>query len=126
MQLKEIIKALWSDIDNQDWAKLRNYFEEEASVNWPNTNESFSVDEFIDCNSKYPGDWKISVERLEQVENTVISVVKVQLKGSDASFHAVSFFEFSGNKILVLNEYWGDDGDIPKWRKDMKIGKAIK
>ncbi|NLJ40498.1 MAG: nuclear transport factor 2 family protein, partial [Clostridiales bacterium] len=26
----------------------------------------------------------------------------------------------------TLDEYWGDDGPIPQWRKDMHIGKPIR
>jgi len=28
-------------------------------------------------------------------------------------------------KIKTLDEYWGDDGPIPQWRKDMNIGRPI-
>ncbi|WP_415520971.1 hypothetical protein [Clostridium sp.] len=62
---------------------------------------------------------------MECIENLVISVVKVQLKNKDASFHATSFFEFNNGKIKLLNEYWGDDGKAPQWRIDKQIGEKI-
>lgn len=110
MKFHEKILALWNDIDKQNWDNIRSYFEDEAIINWNNTNERFTVEEFIKVNSEYPGDWNINIERLECIDKLVISVVRVQLKNENISVHATSFFEFSDDKIKVLNEYWGDDG----------------
>ena len=125
MTPKEKVIGLWNDMDKQNWCSLHTYFEDDAIINWNNTNESFNVEEFVRANSEYPGDWSIKIERLECIENLVVSVVKVQLKNDDLSFHATSFFEFNSNKIKQLNEYWGDDGKAPQWRIDKKIGKPI-
>jgi hypothetical protein len=125
MNYKEQVIALWSDIDKQNWNNIYGYFHNDAMINWNNTNEQFSVEEFVRANSEYPGNWSIKVERLECIGALVISVVKVILKDGDLSFHATSFFEFINDKIKVLNEYWGDDGQAPQWRIDKKIGKPI-
>ena len=37
----------------------------------------------------------------------------------------VSFFKFENDRILTLDEYWGECGDAPQWRLDKKIGKKI-
>jgi len=125
MNCKEHVIALWNDIDKQNWSNIHTYFEDEAIINWNNTNERFTVEKFVRANAEYPGDWNIGIERLECIENLVISVVKVQLKNDDVSVHATSFFEFNNKKIIVLNEYWGDDGKAPQWRIEKQIGKAI-
>ncbi|NLM10011.1 MAG: nuclear transport factor 2 family protein, partial [Clostridiaceae bacterium] len=36
------------------------------------------------------------------------------------------FFEFKGDKISCLDEYWGDDGIAPQWRLDKQIGQPIR
>ena len=125
MNCKEQVIALWNDMDEQNWDNIHIYFEDEAIINWNNTNERFNVEEFVRANCEYPGDWSIKIERLECMENLVISVVKVHLKDNDVSFHATSFFEFNNCKIKLLNEYWGDDGKAPQWRIDKQIGKLI-
>ncbi|QUH20286.1 nuclear transport factor 2 family protein [Alkaliphilus sp. B6464] len=125
MNYKEKVIALWNDMDKQNWSALHIYFEDDAIINWNNTNERFNVEEFVRINAEYPEDWNIKIERLECIESLVISVVKVQLKNGDISVHATSFFEFNNGKIKVLNEYWGDDGKAPKWRIDKQIGKPI-
>lgn len=125
MDIKNTISALWTDINNQNWNNLPRYFSDNAVINWHNTNESFSVKEFVIANSEYPGDWLINIKRLIEIDNLVISVVKVQLKGSDISFHATSFFQFDNGKIQLLDEYWGNDTPPPQWRIDKNIGKNI-
>lgn len=125
MNYKEKVISLWNDMDNQNWKGVYKYFHDDSVINWNNTNERFNINEFVRVNSEYPGDWNIEVERLECIENLVISVVKVTLEKGKLSFHAVSFFEFSGDKIRLLNEYWGDDGEAPQWRIDKKIGQPI-
>ncbi len=125
MEPEKLVSDLWGDIDRQNWSNLPYYFSDTATINWHNTNECFSVEEFILANSKYPGDWQITVEKLVGIGNIAISVVKVALKEENSSFHATSFFEFEGEKIMKLDEYWGSDDKPPQWRADMKIGKPI-
>lgn len=125
MNYKDRVTALWNDIDKQNWSNIHTYFEDGAIINWNNTNERFTVDEFVRVNAEYPGDWNIKIERLEYLENLVVSVVKVYLKADDISVHATSFFEFNHGKIKVLNEYWGDDGKAPQWRIEKQIGTQI-
>lgn len=102
----------------------KKFFHEDACIRWYNTNEQFNVSEFLRANCEYPGDWSGEVERIEKTGNTVITVTHVWTKGM--SFHATSFFEIIEGKIKTLDEYWGDDGPIPQWRKDMHIGKPIR
>ncbi len=123
--LRKIVMDFWNDIDTQTWDNLNTYFLDNATINWNNTNEQFNIEEFIIANREYPGSWVIKIERLEVMNNLVISVVKVQLKDDNTSFHATSFFEFENDKIKMLNEYWGSDEIAPQWRLERKIGKAI-
>jgi hypothetical protein len=51
------IKEFWSAVLKQDADKLKTFFKETAYVNWHCTNENFTVDEFIQANCEYPGEW---------------------------------------------------------------------
>ena len=64
MSKKSIIMALWAAMNKQNWQKISDYFCSDATIFWNNTNEKFSVSEFVEVNSSYPGNWKIQVERL--------------------------------------------------------------
>ena len=121
---KQTVRQLWNDMDTQNWDNLPAYFHDDAKISWPNTDEEFTVDEFVRVNREYPGKWAIRVERLIEAGNTIVSVVKVEAPG--LSFHAVSFFDFADGKIKALDEYWGVDEEPPEWRVEQGLGKPGK
>lgn len=49
------IQNFWKAVLNQDAGKIKEYFHEDAYVNWHCTNEHFSVEEYIRANCEYPG-----------------------------------------------------------------------
>ena len=118
------IKKFWKAIAEQDAEKIRSYFNKTATIRWHNTKEQFTLEEFIKANCEYPGKWEAEVERIEKIENLIITAVKVF--GNDTSVHATSFIKIEDDKIVSMDEYWGDDGKPPQWRLDMKIGTAIR
>jgi len=125
---KYIVESFWKDIDSKQWRKLQDYFHEEAVIDWINTNERFTPLEFISANCHYPLNWKVSIQKLEQIEKKVISLVYVKAEdsGNIPSFYATSFFYFEQDKIKLLIENWGENGEAPGWRKKMNIGGPIK
>ncbi len=120
---KEFIITFWEYVAVQDRDNLRKFFCPDARINWHCTNERFTVEEYIEANCEYPGKWKGMVERFEQMGNSIITVTRVW--NEDISVHACSFFEIEDGKIKALDEYWGDDGEAPEWRRTMNIGKPI-
>ena len=119
------IKEFWNAVLKQDEDQLSTFFKANAYVNWNCTNEHFTVKEFIQANCEYPGEWDGEIERIEEVGNVIITVVNVFSCDKKLSFHVVSFIEIEGDKIVAINEYWGDDGAAPQWRLDKKIGTRI-
>lgn len=120
------IELFWKAILEQDAQKIKEFFNPSACINWHNTNEKFTLDEFIVANCEYPGEWDGLIERIEIKENLIITAVKVFSKDKTQSYHVVSFIKIKDDKIIQLDEYWGNDGEIPKWRVDKKIGEKIK
>lgn len=115
---KSTVEEFWKKINEKRWDDLADFFTYDAKINWPNTSETFEVSRFVSVNKHYPGDWKIAIEKVLSSFNTVISVVLVNF--GNLSFHAVSFFYFVDGKIVCLEEYWGDDGEPPLWREQLK------
>lgn len=120
------IYAFWKDVLEQNANAIKSYFHKDAYINWHCTNEHFTVEEFIIANCEYPGDWAGEVERVEKVDDLMITVTHVYPKDKTASFHVTSFIKIYDNKIVSMDEYWADDGDAPKWRLDKHIGGAIR
>lgn len=120
------IKQFWRDVLAQDRDAIREYFCDDAYVNWHCTNERFTVEEFIRANCKYPGEWDGAVERIENAGDTAITVTHVYPKDRSLSFHVISFIRVRHDKIISVDEYWADDGAAPEWRQEMHIGQPIK
>lgn len=117
------VHAYWDAVLRQDADAMRAYFRPDAYVNWHNTNEHFTVEEFIRANCEYPGDWAGQVQRVVQQGTECITVTHVY--SGALSFHVVSFIRLEDGLIASINEYWGDDGEAPAWRQEMHIGGRI-
>ena len=111
---------------SQNALEIKKFFNEDAYIDWHNTNERFTVDEFIKVNCTYPDKWGGEVERVEQIGNLIIAVAKVVNIIDNSSFYVNSFILLENGKISKLDEYWGDNGKIPQWRIIKNIGVKIK
>ncbi len=101
---------------------MRQFFRPDAVIRWHNTNELFTLSEFLRANCEYPGRWNGKVERIEGTGDLIVTAVRVH-SPDGASFHAVSFIRIQGEKIASIDEYWGDDGPAPDWR--LGLGRPI-
>lgn len=119
------IQAYWKATLSQEPLLMKEYFAPNAYIRWHNTNEHFNVDEFIQANCEYPNKWDGEIERLEQLGELMISVVHVFTMDQSLSFHVTSFIKIANDKIISIDEYWGEDGVVPQWRLDKKIGTKI-
>ncbi|MDO4690094.1 MAG: nuclear transport factor 2 family protein [Fusobacterium sp.] len=119
------IRKYWRAIIERNAEEISNYFKDTAIIRWHNTNEQFTLEEFIKVNCEYPSNWDCEVERIEEIADLIITVTRVFATNSSVSVHATSFLRIEGEKIASLDEYWSDDGEAPKWRLDLKIGRRI-
>ena len=119
------IEKYWKATLEQNEKEMKTFFHKDAVIRWHNTNEQFSVDEYILANCKYPGNWKGNIDRIEVVGDLIITVTKVLSSDEKISLHAISFIKVINNKITSIDEYWSEDGEPPKWRESMNIGKSI-
>ena len=117
------IQGFWDAVLKQDARKIEKYFWDDAYINWHCTNEHFNVKEYIKANCEYPGDWTGEVERIEIINDLIITITHVYSKEKTLSFHVTSFFDIEDSKIKSVDEYWADDGEVPGWRKQLGIGK---
>lgn len=123
MDKKELALKYWNAPTPTDLEELKQFFHAEAVVNWPNTSESFSLEEYLIVNSEYPGNWQGEIERTEAIGDLVVIAARFREIDTGESHHAVWFFNYQGDKIMRLDEYWGEDCDPPQWRIE-KLGKS--
>ena len=119
------VQAFYRAVIEQNADALKPFFHEDAWVDWPCTNEHFTVEEYIRANCEYPGDWDGTVERVVQNGDELVVAAKVYPRDRNASFHAASFIRLRDGLIASMTEYWSDDGPPPAWRQEMKIGTPI-
>ena len=110
----------------QDRNDLRQFFAEDAVIQWPCTNERFTVEEYLDANCLYPGKWTGTIEVVYRAAPVTVLVTKVWDEDRTASFHCVSFVQCRDDQIASLEEYWAEDGEPPMWRQEHKIGRPIR
>lgn len=119
------ISAYFQDVVAQNRERLADYFAPDARILWHNTNEQFSAAEFIRANCEYPGRWEGQIERLLPIQDGWVLAGRVWEREEKSSFHVVSFIRIEGEKIVRIDEYWGDDGPPPQWRREKRIGTPI-
>ena len=57
------------------------------------------------------------------IQDTAVNVYSTD---KTYSFHVVSFIKLKDDKIISMDEYWGDDGAPPQWRLEKKLGTRIR
>lgn len=119
------LQAWWQAVFSQDAQDMRAFLHPEAEIRWHNTGERFTAEEFIRVNCAYPGSWRGELQRVEQVGDLCICVVRVWAAEGELSAHAVSFMLVQNGLIRKVDEYWGDDGEPPAWRQEMGLGRRI-
>lgn len=124
MDTESFFCQYWDYVARQDEEGLRGCFCADATIRWHNTNEEFTLEEFLRANCDYPGNWHGEVERIVPAGDTVVTAAHIW--SADISCHVASFFRLEGEQIKTLDEYWGDDGSAPQWRLDMHIGRPIR
>ena len=125
------IHNLFEAMLSQDAKKLHGFFEPDALVFWANTNEQFTVDEYIRANCEYPGTWYSRLEEFGEIvasdlfEPKMYYIAKVWDNAGNTS-RVVGRIDFGNTEnalIQYITEYWSEIGEPPKWRKGMNIGK---
>ena len=119
------IEAFLKSVVSQNEKEMRKFFHKTATIKWHNTNEKFTLDEYIKVNCEYPDELESKIEKYEKIGNLVILVALISSKTKNISFYVTSFLKILDDKIIELDEYWGDNGVPPKWRIDMNIGSKI-
>lgn len=119
------IEQFWADVLGQKPQAIRGYFHPDAWVNWHNTDEHFTVEEYIRANCEYPGDWDGEVEKTFHAGEHIITATHVYSRDQRLSFHVTSFIRVVDGRIASMDEYWGDDGEAPLWRRELHIGTKI-
>jgi len=127
MEAEQLVSGLWRDMHDQAWDKIAGYYSETAVIRVHDTNEQFTLEEFVSMNRSIPGGgWSVDVERLERAGDIVVSVARLTPKDDLDTNFVVSFFEVQDGKIVKQDDYWGVYGSPEEWRAGTPIGKPFR
>ena len=115
------------DVVSKKADAIRGYFAKDAIICWHDSNEQFTLEEFIRANCEYPSTWNCEIERIEKYAKGF--VIAAQLDHPEDGFYVkyVSFVELDDDeKVKRLDEYFVTIEEIPQWRRDMEVGRPIK
>ncbi len=124
--LTDIVIKFWETINAADFDGLQNIMAQDANVILPNTKEIFEGSEnYIRFNKDYPGKWYANVDKIFKADNEIVTAVRISDK-ENLSFYVTSFFKFKDGLISEITEYWGENGEVPQWRKGKDYSKEYK
>jgi hypothetical protein len=117
MKTYELVTKFWNYFSNQEWEKAKELLDQDFIATWPQSRERIlGPDNFININRHYPGNHKIQIKKLFEIENKIITTVWMEADTGQKTF-ANSFFEIKNNKIISVEEYWAEPYVAPKWRE---------
>lgn len=127
----ELVSEFWSCISEKRWDDAHKMLAPEFAAYWPQSNEKFTRDNFIEVNRTYPGTHEIQImntwgehDQWDRTD-TIISEVFIKSKtpeGKDVELFALSIFELEDDGdylIRSVREYWADTYPVPAWRKHL-------
>ncbi|MFR5526920.1 MAG: hypothetical protein ACLTJG_18715 [[Clostridium] innocuum] len=76
--MQSIVHAYWNAIHELRFQDVRELFCDTAEITWPNTEEVFTLDEFIAVNEAYPGEWE---EEVLKCTNRDMIISETMVKG---------------------------------------------
>ncbi len=119
------ISAFITTVVQKDREGMKKFLDKDLQVRWHNTNEKFTLEEYLEVNCSYPGNWLGEVKSLIPTNKGCVVVAKISSEDKKSQFHQVSIIEIKDDKIIALDEYYSEDGPAPQWRLDKNIGNKI-
>jgi len=120
-------KKFLQDVVSKNAEAFKGYFTNDAIICWHDSNEQFTLDEFVKANCEYPSVWTCEIERIEKIEKGFAIAAEMNHPADGFYVKYISFIELNDNeKVQRLDEYFVAIEEIPQWRRDMNIGRSIR
>jgi hypothetical protein len=107
----QILRALWSRIDLQDWAGLGDLLSPGAKVRYLHTGEVFDRATYVRLNAEYPGRWHVEVSDLVSGDGRAVSSARVY--HDTESHYVATFATVAEGRITELTELWAEPATVP-------------
>jgi len=127
MDITTFLTNYWKDIARENREAFVGYFHSKAVIYLHDSNEKLTPETYMTDDSGYKGDWQVTVDRINRLENDQVVTITFHRSKSWTGF-ITSFFTLKDDRIIELHEYFSpcDDNIVPQWRDDLAEGEKIK
>lgn len=117
MKREEMVRRFWRLFSGQRWEESKLLLHPELVVEWPQSRERFEgPDAFVDMQSAYPGNHRIEILELVASPDRIATTVYCSADTGQKAY-GTSYFEFRGEWIGKIVEFWGEPYEPPQWRE---------
>ena len=117
MKNTELVQKFWQLFSEQQWDEAQSLLSNEVIVTWPQSREKMiGSKNCVDVNRNYPGNHKIEILKIHELEHVVITTVWIEADTGQKTY-ATSYFEIVEGKISTIEEYWAEPYPAQDWRK---------
>jgi ketosteroid isomerase-like protein len=112
MTNRELIVRYFDALNARDWNGFSALLAESVVYEMPQTREQVCGREaYVDFNATYPAEWRLEPVRIIADESRGSSEFKCFV--GDEVMTAVAFFEFQGEYIIRITDYWPEPYEPP-------------
>jgi SnoaL-like domain len=112
MTNRELIVRYFDTLNARDWMAFSALLDEDVLYEMPQTRERVRGREaYVDFNATYPAAWRLEPVRIIADDARASSEFKCFL--GDEVLIAIAFFEFNGERIVRITDYWPESYEPP-------------
>ncbi|ROQ67932.1 SnoaL-like protein [Streptomyces sp. 840.1] len=115
------VESYWTAADLRDWDTFAATLADEVLYDLPQTRERIRGKErYLSFNREYPGDWRVSVERIVADRDGQQVAVRTLFTVGDQELHAIHFFTFDARGLISeITDFWPEPYEPPAGREHL-------
>lgn len=115
------VERYWTAADLRDWDAFAATLADEVLYDLPQTRERIRGKErYLSFNRQYPGDWRVSVERIVADRDGQQVAVRTLFSAGDQELPAIHFFTFDAQGLISeITDFWPEPYEPPAGREHL-------
>ena len=115
---KDLVAAFADTLERRDWPALAELLDPNLIYEIPQTRERIrGRDRYVAFNAEYPGDWHVDPLVVLGDDHDGSLLFRWTVAGESSL--AIAFFEFDGDKIIKITDFWPEPYEPPAGREHL-------